>query len=121
LTMRAAATTAGPHSEGRVASPGKATGPARIVKSVVDIGKVRDGDVLVVVATDPGFLPAFKRCVAVVCEEGSPLSHTAIVAREMRLPCLAGVERATRGRFLDGDVITVDADAGRIVRERGGV
>jgi pyruvate,water dikinase len=97
-----------------IASPGVASGPARIVKNVEEIGRVTRGDVLVVTATDPAWLPAFRRACAVISEEGSPLSHTAIVAREMRLPCLVGVARATKGLLLDGELITVDADAGRI-------
>ncbi len=111
--------TAGPRREdahGRPASPGVATGAARVLKDVSHVARARAGDVLVVTATDPAWLPAFYKAAAVVSEEGSPLSHTAIVARELGIPCLVGVEAATRGRFLDGELLTVDANEGLVHR-----
>jgi hypothetical protein len=62
-------------------------------------------------------MPAFYRAAAVVSEDGSPLSHTAIVARELKIPCITGVTGATTGAFLDGEIVCVDANRGKIARD----
>ncbi|MBK7857774.1 MAG: hypothetical protein IPJ65_03935 [Archangiaceae bacterium] len=101
----------------RVASPGCARGRVRVVRSVAEAGTFARGDVLVVRATTPAFLPLLERAGAVLSEEGSSLAHTAIVARELGVPCLMGVEGATTGRFVDGEWLTVDATAGEVRRD----
>src|SRR5262249_54876709 len=96
---------------------GVATGAVKVVRAVEEIGKVQKGDVMVVANTDPDYMPAFYRAAAVVSEDGSPLSHTAIVARELKIPCITGVTGATTGAFLDGQISGVDANRGRITRD----
>lgn len=117
ITTQASKVELDPDSEYSVASPGVATGVVRVVRDVEEIGKVRQGDVMVVANTDPDYMPAFYRAAAVVSEDGSPLSHTAIVARELKIPCITGVTGATTGAFLDGEIICVDANRGRIARD----
>ncbi|MBN2358305.1 MAG: hypothetical protein JXR83_02570 [Deltaproteobacteria bacterium] len=107
-------------AHGRLASPGVASGPARILKDLAQVPRAMSGDLLVVGATDPAWLPAFYRAAGVISEEGSPLSHTAIVARELGIPCLVGVQDATRGRFLDGEWLRLDADRGLVQRTAAG-
>lgn len=65
--------------------------------------------------TTPDFVPAMQRAAAIVTDEGGILCHAAIIAREMRKPCVIGTKIATRV-FKDGDLIEVDADKG-IVRK----
>ncbi|WP_407343231.1 PEP-utilizing enzyme [Pengzhenrongella phosphoraccumulans] len=83
---------------------------------MTDPGAVRpgSGDVLVTVMTDPGWVFLLAGATAVIAERGSPLSHTAIVARELGVPMVVGVHQATR-LLRDGDVVEVDGTAG-IVR-----
>ncbi|MBX7100111.1 MAG: hypothetical protein K1X89_20520 [Myxococcaceae bacterium] len=97
-----------------VASPGVARGRVRVVHAPDDAPRFRAGEVLVVRSTTPAFLPMLERAAAVVSEEGSPLSHTAIVARELGIPCLVGVKGATTGLLPDGALVTVDADRGEL-------
>lgn len=94
-------------------SPGVATGPARIVRSLADAHRLRPGDILVTRATDPAWTPLFLNAKGVVMEIGGMLSHGAVVAREYRLPAVVNVAGATR-RLQDGQVITVDGGSGRI-------
>jgi pyruvate,water dikinase len=106
-------------AEGRayvIASPGTARGPVRIVLSPSDIRKVSPGDIIAVQATDPEFMPILYRASGIVAEDGSPLCHTAIVARELKIPCILGYRGATSGAFTEGEVITVDADRGIVTR-----
>jgi pyruvate,water dikinase len=71
------------------------------------------GDVLVAAATDAGWSPLFLRAGAIVVERGGPLSHAAIVARELGLPAVLNLAGATAA--LDGRLVTVDGDTGDVV------
>jgi phosphoenolpyruvate synthase/pyruvate phosphate dikinase len=100
--------------KGQVACVGKVTGTVKIVNEVADIAKVNEGDVLVSIATNPDVLPAMKKAIAFVTEQGGITSHAAIVAREMNKPCVIGTKIATKV-LKDGDLVEVDANKG-IVR-----
>ena len=54
-----------------------------------------EGKILVTSQTDPGWTIVFPFLKGVVVERGGMLSHAAIVARELNIPCIVGVERAT--------------------------
>jgi pyruvate,water dikinase len=92
------------------ASPGRAVGRARIVDDPAD-AEIRDGDILVATNTDPGWTPILSVVGGVVVEEGGLLNHSSIVARELGIPAVVGIRRATR-RIPDGSEITVDGDLG---------
>ena len=95
-------------------SRGCATGPAKIVRSPAEFGKVRPGDVLVCTSTSPTWTALFGSVAALVSDSGGVLSHTAIVAREYGLPAVVGVKYGTT-MISDGQVITVDGDAGVVL------
>ena len=69
-------------------------------------------EVLVAQTTDPSWAPLLMRCGAMVVEQGGPLSHAAILAREFGVPAVFDVPGAVRA--LDGKVVCVDADAGAV-------
>ncbi len=94
---------------------GRVTGTVKIVRTVHDIIKVEDGDVLVATVTHPDYIIAMRRAVAIVTDEGGALSHAAIVSREMGIPCVVGTGTATRA-LKNGDMVSVDANRG-IVRK----
>ena len=71
------------------------------------------GDILVASSTDASWSPLFVEAGAIVVERGGPLSHAAIVARELGVPAVLNVVGAT-GR-LDGEIVTVDGDEGVVV------
>lgn len=110
----AASPTATP-LHGIPASPGRATGPARIIRGPGDFARVRPGDILVCRTTDPAWTPLFRVAAGVATEVGGLLSHAAIVARELRLPAVLAVPGVTT-ELRDGAVVTLDADAGTILR-----
>ncbi|MBU1203200.1 hypothetical protein KKH39_04140 [Patescibacteria group bacterium] len=101
--------------KGQAAFLGKVTGVVKIVNGPKDLDKVEEGDILVAIYTDPNLLPAMKRAAAFVTEQGGITSHAAIVAREMKKPCLIGTRIATKV-FKDGDIVEVDANQGIIKR-----
>jgi len=97
------------------ASPGRVTARARVL---LDIGQAKDlqpGEVLVARTTDIGWTLVFRLTSAVVTEIGAPTSHAAIVARELGLPAVVNVDRATE-RIRTGDELFVDGWAGVVRR-----
>jgi pyruvate,water dikinase len=100
--------------QGLAGSAGVIQGTARVLHSLTDAGKLQPGDILITVATEPPWTPLFATAAAVVTDNGGVLSHTAVVAREYRIPAVVGTGRAT-STFVDGQLLEVDGDAG-IVR-----
>ncbi len=101
--------------KGDAASPGIATGPVQILYSPKDLGKVHQGDVLVAQMTNPDFVPAMKKAVAIVTERGGRTSHAAIVSRELGIPAVVGTTNAMK-TLKDGMVITVNGTTGEIYK-----
>lgn len=99
------------------ASPGLAVGRVRILHSLSDASRLADGEILVTHATSPDWLPLMKRASATVTDTGGLTSHAAIVSREMGLPCIVGTRNATE-LLHDGDLVTVDASHGVVLRGR---
>ena len=96
---------------GAIAQKGVIRGVVRLVFTGKDMSKVQDGDILVSPMTRPEFLPAMKRAAAFVTDEGGITCHAAIVAREMKKPCVIGTKTAT-SILKDGDQVEVDAEKG---------
>lgn len=92
-------------------SAGVTTGTARVIRAPEEFGKIRPGDVLVCTSTSPTWTPLFGSVSALVSDSGGVLSHTAIVAREYKLPAVVGVNSGT-ATISDGQLITVDGDRG---------
>lgn len=100
--------------KGTIAQTGIVRGIAKIVLKVSELNKVKRGDILVTFMTSPNFLQAMKLSAAFVTNEGGLTCHAAIIAREIKKPCIIGTRIATK-IFKDGDLIEVDANQG-IVR-----
>ncbi|MFH2097523.1 MAG: PEP-utilizing enzyme [bacterium] len=98
---------------GTVASVGFAEGPVKIVNRTSEIKKVNKGDIMISVATHPALLPAMEKAAAFVTDIGGLTSHAAIVAREMKKPCIIGTKIATKV-LNDGDKVEVDAKKGDV-------
>jgi pyruvate,water dikinase len=99
--------------EGLGASPGIAYGEAKLVSDASELGKVKDGDILVAVMTTPDMVPAMKRAAAIVTDEGGLTCHAAIVSRELGCPAVVGTRRATMV-LTDGMKITIDGEKGLV-------
>jgi pyruvate,water dikinase len=99
-------------------SAGVTRGTARVIRSLADAGKLQPGDVLVAIATEPPWTPLFAIASAIVTDSGGVLSHSAVVAREYRIPAVVGTGNAT-STIIDGQLIEVDGNAGivRVVSE----
>ena len=98
---------------------GKARGLVRIVKTYHDIKRVKVGDILVANTTHPNYLPAMHKAAAFVTNEGGVISPAAIVARELKKPCIVSTKIATQV-LKDDTFVEVDATKGiiRIIKRK---
>ncbi|MEU6432035.1 PEP/pyruvate-binding domain-containing protein [Microbispora sp. NPDC046973] len=94
-------------------APGVVEGVARVIARPEDGDRLRPGEILVTTLTNVGWTPLFPRAAAVVTDVGAPLSHAAIVARELGIPAVVGTGNATM-RVHDGDRIRVDGANGTV-------
>ena len=99
--------------KGVAGSAGVARGTARVIHSLAEAGKLQPGDVLVAISTEPPWTPLFATASAIVTDTGGVLSHSAVVAREYRIPAVVGAGHAT-STFHDGQLLEVDGDAGTV-------
>lgn len=96
---------------GWAASAGVATGRVRQISTIADGEHLQPGEILVAVTTDPSWTPLFMVAGGIVLEQGGPLSHAAIVARELEIPAVLNVADAMR-RLPTGTEVEVDGTSG---------
>lgn len=85
------------------------------IKLVTDPSNANiNGEIMLAKRTDPGWVMLFPMCKAMIVERGSILSHSAVVARELGIVAVVGVENAT-SILKDGDEVTVDGIKGEII------
>jgi phosphohistidine swiveling domain-containing protein len=103
---------------GEAVGGGAVTGRARVVLDVAD-EQLEPGEILICRATDPGWTSLFHLAGGVAVDMGGTMSHAAIVARELGIPCLTCTVDGTR-RIHTGDLVRLDGDGGTMeVIERG--
>ncbi len=96
---------------GDCASPGVATGTARVIRDPSVSADLAAGDVLVAPYTDPAWTPLFPGAAAIIVEVGSYLSHAGTVAREYGIPCLVDVHGCTE-KIRSGQSLKINASEG---------
>ena len=94
-------------------SAGVVEAPVRVLGDAADGAALQPGEVLVTTITNVGWTPLFPRAAAVITDVGAPLSHAAIVARELGIPAVVGCGNATM-RLRTGDLVRVDGTAGTV-------
>ncbi len=97
--------------KGLPVSKGKYIGKVRVILDAKKINELKRGEILVTYMTSPDYTIAMRKCGAIITDEGGLTSHAAIVAREMRKPCIIGTKIATKV-LKDGMTVEVDADKG---------
>jgi pyruvate,water dikinase len=100
------------------AGPGRHTARARVVDDP-DPAMLEKGEVLVARTTDSSWTPVFLRAGAIVVERGGPLSHAAIVARELGVPAVLNVPGAAERLVGQSNIVTVDGDEGLVIVRDG--
>jgi phosphoenolpyruvate synthase/pyruvate phosphate dikinase len=88
-------------------------GRVRVIAKVEDADQLQDGEILVTTVTNVGWTPMFPRAAAVVTDVGAPLTHAAIVAKELGIPAVVGCGNATM-RLHTGDLVRVNGGQGTV-------
>jgi phosphoenolpyruvate synthase/pyruvate phosphate dikinase len=99
--------------KGTTAYNGKAKGTVKIISDPSKPNNFQKGDILVTGMTRPEYVPLIKKSAAFVTDGGGMLCHAAIVARELKKPCIIGTKIATKV-LKEGDQVEVDAENGTV-------
>lgn len=97
--------------KGFAGAAGRIEGTVRILANPEDGEKLQSGEILVASTTNVGWTPIFPKAAAIITDIGAPLSHAAIVARELGIPAVVGCGNATT-RLKTGDKVIVDGGQG---------
>ncbi|MEJ2549121.1 MAG: PEP/pyruvate-binding domain-containing protein [Anaerolineales bacterium] len=92
---------------------GTVEGVVRKLERLEDGDKFQTGEILVTTLTNIGWTTLFPRAAAIVTDLGAPLSHAAIVARELGIPAVVGCGDATM-RLNTGDRVRVNGGRGLV-------
>jgi len=86
-------------------------GKIHIIKNASKLSEFKKGEVLVTKMTDPDWTSVFPMASAVITDEGGKTCHSAIISRELGVPCIVGTENATK-ILKNGQEVTVDCTQG---------
>jgi pyruvate,water dikinase len=100
---------------GFAVSPGVVEGPVRVLHRADELDELEPGEILVCPLTDPSWSLGFVVAAGLAIDVGGPLSHGAIVAREMGLPCVINTRTGTEV-LRTGDHVRLDGGAGTVTR-----
>lgn len=100
-------------AQGLGASTGTVIGRVRVLASPDELNQLETGEILVVQHSSPAWSTGMLKAGAIISEYGGIISHAAIVAREMGVPCIVAVDRAT-SILANGMVVCVDGELGTI-------
>ncbi|MBB5352243.1 pyruvate,water dikinase [Haloferula luteola] len=102
--------------QGTGACAGRVQGRVRVVDEPRN-ARLEEGEILVARQTDPGWVVLFPQAAGLLVERGSVLSHSAIVSRELGLPCVVGLS-GVMGWIETGDVVEMDGGTGLVTKIR---
>lgn len=88
-----------------------AAGKANVIKDANELGRFREGEILVTDKTDPDWEPIMKKAAAIITNRGGRTAHAAIVSRELGIPAIVGTSTGTEA-IRTGDEITVSCAEG---------
>ncbi len=89
------------------------TGTAHVMLDSAKLNTFKEGEILVTTMTDPAWEPIMKRASAIVTERGGRTCHSAIISRELGIPCIVGTGDATE-KVKNGSEITVSCAEGDV-------
>lgn len=98
---------------GAAVSPGRARGRARVVTDPNATVELDADDVLIARTTDPSWVVRFMAVAGMAIDVGGTLSHAAIIARELGIPCVIGTGNGTQV-IPDGALVEIDGSAGTV-------
>lgn len=100
-------------------SPGQVRGKVKIIKFQEEINELKPGEIMVATFINPDFIFFVKsnsQISGIITDRGGATCHAAIVARELKIPCITGTAKATK-KLKDGMKIVLDGGKGIIYGE----
>ena len=98
---------------GSAGAQGIVRGTVRRLDTPEEGDNLKSGEILVTRTTNIGWSPLFPRVSGIITDVGAPLSHAAIIARELGIPCVVGCGTATT-QLKTGDIVIVDGGKGLV-------
>jgi len=98
---------------GQTAYPGIVKGLVRVANNKNEIKNIKKGEIIVSIQTNPDMIAGLRKCVGLITDNGGITCHAAIVARELKIPCVVGTKVATK-ILNNGDLVRLDANKGFI-------
>jgi len=86
-------------------------GKVRLIENVNKLPELKRGEILVTRMTDPDWTTAMPLASAIITNEGGKTCHSAIISRELGIPCIVGTGKATKV-LKNGQEVTVDCTSG---------
>lgn len=104
---------------GESAFEGIVRGIVKVVNNKKESSRIKRECIIVSPAIIPEFISILKMAKAIITDEGGVTSHSAIISRELKIPCVVGTKFATKV-LRDGDLVEVDANKGivKILRKK---
>jgi len=87
------------------------TGKVRVISDVSKINQFQQGEVLVTKMTDPDWTTIMTMASAIITDEGGKTCHSAIISRELGIPCIVGTQKSTK-ILKTGQTVTIDCTQG---------
>lgn len=100
---------------GRGAAPGIGQGRALILSAEQPLPPSAHQQIIIAAEVAPEWLPLLKTANGIISERGGLTCHAAVLARELGLPAIVGLQQATQ-RFRNGEILEVDGDRGLITQ-----
>ncbi|MBN2566977.1 hypothetical protein JXB02_02735 [Candidatus Woesearchaeota archaeon] len=97
--------------QGTTAYQGMVKGRAKVIRSPADLEKIEEGDIVICQATTPEYLPYLRRAAAFVTDSDGLQCHTALMAKDLKKPCIIAAQNATQ-IFADDDLVEVHGEQG---------
>jgi len=86
-------------------------GTVRVILDPKEMKDFKEGEILITKMTDPDWNSIMTIAGGVITDEGGKTCHSAIISRELGIPCIVGSRDATK-LLKTGDVVTVDCTQG---------
>ena len=100
--------------DGVAASSGIVQGKPIYLEGTSDSDAFEDGAILLTDYTDPDWVPIMMKSSAIITAEGGFLSHTAIICRELGIPCVTGLGYDVIENLSKASMIEVNGSSGKV-------
>lgn len=98
--------------KGLAVSPGIVKGPAKFVRKINELDSWTEGDILMAWFTDPEWMHVLSKSSGIVTAVGGFLCHTAIIAREIGIPCVVGIGGDAMKKIWDKTYLSINGTTG---------